>query len=67
MYRRERRLASADYVAYLSTHSAHRVLDPATRERLFGELLEQLPDQVDLNVITLLYVAHRTRSGSRGM
>jgi SAM-dependent methyltransferase len=66
-YRWERRLSSVDYVAYLSTHSAYRVLDPTARERLFGELGQRLPDQVDLDVITLLYLAHRTRSGSGGM
>ncbi len=59
-YRWERRLSSVEYLAYLSTRSSHRVLDPAARERLFGELGERLPDQVDLNVITLLYLAHRT-------
>ena len=58
-YRWERRLSAVEYVAYLSTRSSHRVLDPAARQRLFSELGQRLPDQVDLDVITLLYLAHR--------
>ena len=64
-YHRERSISSADYVSNLSTHSAYRVLDPLVRDRLLGELRTQLPDRIDLQVATVLYLARRTRSGSQ--
>ncbi len=65
MYRRERNISSADYVSTLSTRSAFRILDPLVRERLFGELRTQLPEQIDLHIATVLYLARRAGSGSQ--
>ena len=64
-YRREWSISSADYVSNLSTHSAYRVLDPLVRERLFSDFRMHLPDRIDLQVATVLYLARRTRSGSQ--
>ena len=61
-YRRERSISSADYVSTLSTRSAFRILDPLVRERLFGEFRTQLPEQIDLHIATVLYLARRTAS-----
>uniref|UniRef100_UPI003F49084A class I SAM-dependent methyltransferase n=1 Tax=Nonomuraea bangladeshensis TaxID=404385 RepID=UPI003F49084A len=56
-YRWERTLSAADYIAYLSTQSAYRLLDEDVRERLFGALRHGLGAQVRLNVETKLYLA----------
>ncbi|GAB2946115.1 hypothetical protein ACFMQL_08865 [Nonomuraea fastidiosa] len=60
-YRSERTLSGADYVAYLSTQSAYRMLDDATRADLFAALEEAVGEQVTMGVDTALYLARRTR------
>jgi SAM-dependent methyltransferase len=59
VYRWERELSRADYLAYLITQSAYRMLDGEVRRALVGELQAALPEQVVLDVATLLYLAKR--------
>jgi SAM-dependent methyltransferase len=60
LYRSTRTLSTVDYVAQLSTQSAHRMLDDVVRARLFDQLLERLGDDVTLGIDTTLYLARRT-------
>lgn len=59
VYRWQRELSRADYTAYLTTQSAYRMLDDEVRQALVDELQAVLPDQVVLDVATLLYLAKR--------
>lgn len=59
LYCWERTLSSADYVAYLSTQSAYRMLDDAVRAQLFGAIADRLGEQISLKVETALYLARR--------
>jgi SAM-dependent methyltransferase len=60
LYRWQRTLTRADYLAYLSTHTPYLVLDAAVRDRLFGALAQTLPDDVPLAEDTVLHLATRT-------
>jgi SAM-dependent methyltransferase len=59
VYEWQRTLSTADYVACLSTHSAHRLLDDAVRARLFDAILDRLGERITLSVETSLYLARR--------
>jgi SAM-dependent methyltransferase len=59
VYRWQRELSRADYTAYLTTQSAYRMLDDEVRQALVDELQAVLPEQVVLDVATLLYLAKR--------
>jgi len=56
----ERTLSVADYVAYLSTVSAYRVLPGPTRDGLFDEIRAGLDGDVVVTMRTALYLAART-------
>ncbi|MGC9666991.1 class I SAM-dependent methyltransferase [Planosporangium sp. 12N6] len=60
LYRSQRTLTASDYVAYLSTQSAYRMLDEAARTRLFETIVRRVGDCVTLDVQTVLYLARRT-------
>ncbi len=60
LYRSERTLSGADYVAYLSTQSAYLMLDDTARADLFAALKDPLGEQVTLSVGTALHLARRT-------
>jgi SAM-dependent methyltransferase len=59
LFRWERSLSRADYLAYLGTHSPVLRLDDATRGRLFEAIGAGLPDVVRLAEDTALYLATR--------
>lgn len=59
LYRWRRDMTGAGYVAYLSTQSAYRILDAATRERLFAALRDIAGRRVTLRCDTVLYLARR--------
>ena len=59
IYRWERELSRADYLAYLTTQSSYRMLEDEAREELVEQLEAVLPDRVVLEVVTLLYLAKR--------
>jgi SAM-dependent methyltransferase len=59
LYRSDRPMSTADYVAYLSTRSDYRLLDSVVRDRLFHDIENSLGDRVDLRVETALYLARR--------
>jgi SAM-dependent methyltransferase len=59
LYASTRELSTVDYVAYLNTQSAYRILDPEVRDRLFGALRDRLGERVVLDVHTALYLARR--------
>ena len=63
LYRWDRPMSAADYVAYLSTRSDYRLLDGDVRARLFREIENSLGDRVDLRVETALYLARRVAPG----
>lgn len=60
LYRSERILSGADYLAYLSTQSVYLMLDDTTRAELFAALKEPIGEQVTLSVDTALHLARRT-------
>ncbi|MEU6728575.1 methyltransferase domain-containing protein [Nonomuraea wenchangensis] len=60
LYRSERTLSGADYLAYLSTQSAYLMLDDTTRAELFAALKDAVGEQVTLSVDTALHLARRT-------
>jgi SAM-dependent methyltransferase len=57
IYRWQRELSQADYLAYLTTQSSYRMLEDEERDELVGRLGSVLPRQVVLEVATLLYLA----------
>jgi SAM-dependent methyltransferase len=57
LYRRDRTLSTMDYVAYLSTKSAYRMLGGQARADLFGAIAGSVGDRVTLVVDTMLYLA----------
>jgi SAM-dependent methyltransferase len=57
LYKSERRLSAEDYLAYLGTTSGYRVLDDATRTRVFDTIGAALGDEVVLTVRTALALA----------
>jgi SAM-dependent methyltransferase len=59
-YQRERVLSTVDYVSYLSTRSAYRMLTGRARAGLFRAITDSLGAQVTLVVDTVLYLARRT-------
>jgi hypothetical protein len=59
VYRWERELSRADYLTYLTTQSAYRMLEDEEREELVDELRTALPDQVLLDGATVLDLAKR--------
>ncbi|WP_327002314.1 methyltransferase domain-containing protein [Dactylosporangium sp. NBC_01737] len=59
LYRWERKLSTVDYVAYLSTKSANRMLTERTRADLFGAIVDSAGPYVTLSMETLLYLARR--------
>lgn len=59
IYRWRRTLSRADYLGYLSTVSAYRILPERTREALFADVAATLDDHVDLDMHTVLYLARR--------
>lgn len=59
IYPWERELSRADYLAYLTTQSTFRMLEDEERDELVEQLEAVLPDQVVLDVVTLLYLAKR--------
>jgi SAM-dependent methyltransferase len=60
LYRWDRTLSAADYVAHLATESAYRMLPDRVRAELFRALREALPGPVRMTVDTALYLARRT-------
>ena len=58
-YRWERELSRADYLAYLTTQSSYRMLEDEERDELIAQLEGVLPEQVVLEVVTLLYLAKK--------
>jgi SAM-dependent methyltransferase len=59
LYSWERRLATADFVAFLSTQSAYRLLDDTVRADLFRAISDVLGDEITLQIQTALYLARR--------
>jgi SAM-dependent methyltransferase len=59
LYRWERTLSPADYVAHLATESAYRMLPDEVRGDLFRAVGAALPGPVRLTVDTALYLARR--------
>jgi SAM-dependent methyltransferase len=59
IYRWERELPRADYLAYLTTQSSYRMLEDEERDELVEQLEAVLPERVVLDVVTLLYLARR--------
>lgn len=59
-YRSSRTLSSADFIALLNTTSECRILADDARNGLFGELLRQLPAEIELACTTDLYTAVRS-------
>jgi SAM-dependent methyltransferase len=58
-YRSPRPMSTADFLAYLDTTSAYRILPDATRARVFAELTGALPGGVELTDDIALYLARR--------
>jgi SAM-dependent methyltransferase len=63
LYRRERPMSTVDYVAYLSTKSAYRMLTEQARARLFETIVDTAGPHVDLIVETALFLARRHETG----
>jgi SAM-dependent methyltransferase len=63
LYRRERTLSTVDYVSYLSTKSAYRLLTEQARTGLFQAITDSVGAHVTLIVETALYLARRQYSG----
>ena len=59
LYRWDRPISTADYVALQSTRSSYRILDPAVRDRLFQDIEQSLDSRLTLRVDTALYLARR--------
>jgi SAM-dependent methyltransferase len=60
VYHWTRRLRRADCLTLLGTHSEYRMLDDATRDRLFAALAPVLPDEVDFDGGTVLFLARKS-------
>ncbi|MFE5398944.1 class I SAM-dependent methyltransferase [Streptomyces sp. NPDC056568] len=52
-------MSAHDYVGYLSTVSAYLVLPAAERERVFGQIMQVLPDRVELAADITVHLARR--------
>jgi hypothetical protein len=52
-------MSPADYLPNLSTHSAYRILDSATRTRVFDAIPKALGREVVLTVRTALVLVRR--------
>jgi hypothetical protein len=63
LYRRERTLSTPDYLAYLSTKSAYRMLTEQARAGLFRAIADSVGAHVTLVVDTVLYLARRQPTG----
>lgn len=61
-YHRERHLSTEEYVSYLSTKSAYRMLEPQARATLFRAIVDSAGPRVILDLGTALYLARRTAS-----
>jgi SAM-dependent methyltransferase len=59
VYRWTRRMSRADTLALLNTHSEYRMLDDATRARLF-DALAPFPDEVEFEGSTVLFLARKS-------
>jgi hypothetical protein len=59
VYHSQRRMSPADYLPNLSTHSAYRILDSATRTRVFDAIPKALGREVVLTVRTALVLVRR--------
>jgi trans-aconitate methyltransferase len=59
IYRWERTLATADYLAHLGTQSAYLMLEDEERDELLDRLRAVLPEPVTLEMATILYLAKR--------
>jgi SAM-dependent methyltransferase len=59
LFRSDREVSREDYLAFLSTHSTIRMLEDSDRGRLFATVAAALPDDVELAVDTVLYLARR--------
>ncbi|MDX6263644.1 MAG: hypothetical protein QOH84_5332 [Kribbellaceae bacterium] len=59
IYRWERSLATADYLAHLGTQSAYLMLEDEERDELLDRLRAVLPEPVTLEMATILYLAKR--------
>jgi SAM-dependent methyltransferase len=59
LYVREWALSTEDYVSYLGTRSAYRMLTEQAREAVFGAILASIGPRVRLTVETALYLARR--------
>jgi SAM-dependent methyltransferase len=59
VYEWERTLSTADFLAYLSTQSAYRLLEDGARAELFQAIADQVGEQVRLSGQTALYLARR--------
>jgi SAM-dependent methyltransferase len=59
LYRWERTLSGDDYLAYLGTRTAYRMLPRPLLDTLFVEASARLPETVTLAVETALYLARR--------
>ncbi|MEV4621404.1 class I SAM-dependent methyltransferase [Asanoa sp. NPDC049573] len=65
LYRWNRPMSAADYVALLATRSDYLLLDRDAHARLFRDVEDSLGDRVDLCVETALYLARRRGSARR--
>jgi SAM-dependent methyltransferase len=59
LYQSQWTLSTVDYLAYLSTQSAYRMLDDGARAELFKAIRDLLGEKVSLSVETALYLARR--------
>ncbi|WIM93016.1 class I SAM-dependent methyltransferase [Actinoplanes oblitus] len=59
LYQRERTLSATDYVSYLSTKSAYRMLTEQARTDLFQAITDSVGTHVTLIVETALFLARR--------
>jgi SAM-dependent methyltransferase len=59
VYRWTRRMSRADTLTLLSTHSEYRMLDEPTQARLFDALSPLLPDEVEFEGGTVLFLARK--------
>src|SRR5262245_36841228 len=59
LYRWQRTLTVADFVALLATTSSHLIMDGSTRSALYAEILDRLDGDVVFDIDTELHLARR--------
>jgi len=52
-------ITADDFIGHLSTISAYVMLDPATRDKVFNQILQVLPETVELNTQVDIHLARR--------